>query len=94
LATNDESNSIHSSALGVAELDTASLISAGAELDRFTIFTETTEKVAAGTVYAVVADVDVMLAVPNLPVAILKSPFNYLKSNSKLLGNLLLRLGS
>jgi len=79
---------------GDAELATASLISAAAELDLFTIFTETTEKVVAGTVYTELAEVVVMLAVPNLPVAILKSPFNYLKSNSKLLGNLLLRLGS
>jgi hypothetical protein len=70
LATNDESNSIHSSSPGVAELETASLINADAELDLFTMFTETTEKAANGTVYAVDAAVVVMLTVPNLPVGI------------------------
>jgi hypothetical protein len=56
--------------LGVAELATAILICADAELDLFTTFTDTTEKVAAGTVYTVVSEVVVMLAVPNLPVGI------------------------
>jgi hypothetical protein len=34
------------------------------------MLTETTENVVAGTVYAVLAAVVVMLAVPNLPVGI------------------------
>jgi hypothetical protein len=75
LVTNDESYSIYSASPGVAELATAILINAVALLDRFTMLTDTTEKVAAGTVYTVVSAVVVILAVPNLPVAILFSVY-------------------
>ena len=61
---------MYSAVVGVADDATAILICAAAALDLFTIFTETTEKVAAGTVYTVVSAVVVMLAVPNLPVGI------------------------
>jgi hypothetical protein len=73
-ATSAESYSIYSAVAGVAELDTAILICAEAELDLLTMFTDITENVLAGTVYTVVSAVDVILAVPNLPVAIIISP--------------------
>ena len=70
LATMSASYSMYSPAAGVAELATAMRMSAAAELLLFTTHTVTTENVLAGTVYTVVSAVVVMLAMPNLPVAI------------------------
>ena len=84
---------MYSATVGVANADTAKRMLAGVLELRLHIFTETTLNVAEGTVYTVVSAVVVMLKAPNLPVAILFS-VNYLKSNSKLPGNLLLRPGN
>jgi hypothetical protein len=75
LATISASYSMYSPSAGVAELATAMRMSAAAELLLFTTFTVTTLKVFAGTVYRVVSAVVVMLAIPNLPVAILFSVY-------------------
>jgi hypothetical protein len=81
LATNEVSYSIHSLSAGDVELATATRIVAAVVELRLHILTDTTEKVLDGTVYIVVLAVVVILAVPNLPVAIFFS-VNYLKSNS------------
>jgi hypothetical protein len=61
---------MYSAAPGVADDAIATLTSQAVLALRLHILTDTTAKVLDGTVYIVVSAVLVMLAVPNLPVAI------------------------